>query len=59
MKEEICHAHSGIATDLEVVKMDLRDTKHTVNSMISKLNCILGGLVVSLILLVVNLVIGK
>jgi len=61
---ETCHDHSGCIKDISNLKCDnhkqweeISRVKMKVDNMVSKLNVILGGIVVSLVLLALNLAI--
>lgn len=54
-----CIAHSGVLSDLEVLRVEQLYVRNKVDGITNKLNTILGALVVSLILLVINLTLTK
>lgn len=60
---EVCHEHSGVVTSLKSLRScaikqreDLETIENRVNGITSKLNIILGGIVVSIFMLLLDII---
>ena len=60
---EVCHEHSGVVTNLKSLRScaikqreDIDAIETRVNGITSKLNVILGGIVVSIFMLLLNII---
>lgn len=52
---EHCPDHSGFKADIRNLEKDCLDMKNKVEDIASKFNTILGGLIIALLMLVVNI----
>ena len=56
MIEETCHGHSGIVAEISALKLDNRISREKMDSIMYRLNAVLSGLLVSIIMLGFNLI---
>lgn len=62
MTNDVCHEHSGCVTDIENLKSsdskqwkEISDMRNKVDAIMTRLNVILGGIVVAIIMLLLNI----
>jgi len=63
MSNELCHEHSGCITDIQNLKDDCKDMKEGMSimktkqeSVMARLNVILGSVIVAVLMLLANIV---
>lgn len=54
---EVCAGHSGLVTEIKELKSDMGYYRDKIDSLMTRLNVILGGVLVAVILLCVDIVI--
>jgi hypothetical protein len=57
--DEKCKDHSGCLSDIKTLKESDRDQWDAINSMKARIDVVLGGVAMSCILLVINLITGR
>lgn len=64
--DEVCHEHSGCLRDIRNIKeenvaqwKEIRDLRVKTDQFMTRLNVILGGIVVAVVLLLVNIVVSN
>lgn len=64
MNNEVCHMHSGILSDIDNIKKsdskqweELAIMRGRIDNIMTRLNVILGGIVVAIVVLLLNIVI--
>jgi hypothetical protein len=58
MADQTCNEHTGCVARIHALECNYKNLQAKVDSIMGKMNSILGGLVVSILLLLLNILIG-